>query len=1072
VTIGGSPRTPPFTYTLATPTGQVAFDTARQGGAGTPVTVPFTVVDGCGPWSTFVGGGSQAWELPVSGRVVDAGDGRPLTGATVQVEGTGLVATTGGDGSFTIASVPKGRRVLRIVAAGFLGDARAIDVGNTPSFTVGLYRPSTADVPTATGSNVLAAPDSSAGPGVQGASILFETVSQPGTTTFGREDLGSRTPVPSAQGTPLGGGFVLSTTATVTGSITLALPYEPSALVGMDPSQIRMLRLENGIWVDRTMRVDTAARVVHGQVPIVGASRIGGETRPSSVGSELYTLVSNLTRAIEVPPAPLQGAPAPGRVIVLIPGISLPCGSSLFSVSRFLWSVCEVTDASSLAVPFSARQRARVETFSRIVERLGASGITEGTLDGTSMLYGGSIRYISYSSDFRSSGRYLPADTRRHIEVSADILHQQIRTWGTEGRRYDIVAHSLGGAVAAFWLFKYWNTPEARSVHSITTFDSPVRGIDGPLPPSAELLGLGGDAVSDLQNSTKAMILAGARLGKLATISNQADRFLPPSWSWVQESCPSYLTCLFNADTSDPVDHSSILAYEPALVTLDQIRTGGMIRGTILKSTGGPAAGARIDVDNHTLSAIADANGAYQIDHAPLGNQELVITGSAFQTKRVSVIVGPHGVTPADATVTPSHVLAFSVQPVGAQIGMPFSTQPVVVVRDGNGVPATTFTGAVTLAIKSGGAAGAQLSGATTVNATNGVATFTGLSIDKAGTGYVLIASIPGVASVDSTSFTVSPAVISATWAQLAPVGASPSGRVAHTGVWDPSNDQMLVFAGQGGPAFDYLNELWAFRASSNQWSQLIPSNAMPPVRREHAAAWDSTNGRMLVFGGNNFTHLNDLWAYSPATNSWSQLNPSAPQPAPRAAHSALWDPTSQQFLVYGGHNGQYLGDLWAYSATTNSWTQRGLTGPSPGLRAFHTTIWDPAGNRLLLFAGQNDTGQLTDVWAYQSQTDTWNLLSPTNATPPIDGRAGHTAVWDDQNGQMVVFGGFTPAGYVNTVLIFRPAANAWSRPIASGSVPASRDNHAAVWDPVNRRMLVFSGFTGGAPPDLWSFTP
>lgn len=72
----------------------------------------------------------------------------------------------------------------------------------------------------------------------------------------------------------------------------------------------------------------------------------------------------------------------------------------------------------------------------------------------------------------------------------------------------------------------------------------------------------------------------------------------------------------------------------------------------------------------------------------------------------------------------------------------------------------------------------------------------------------------------------------------------------------------------------------------------------------------------------------------------------------------------------------------------------------------------------------------------------------------------------------MIVFGGVTPSGYTNTVLAFQPSANAWSRPTITGSTPSPRDNHAAAWDSVNGRMLMFSGFTGGAPPDLWSYSP
>src|SRR5206468_2816258 len=99
--------------------------------------------------------------------------------------------------------------------------------------------------------------------------------------------------------------------------------------------------------------------------------------------------------------------------------------------------------------------------------------------------------------------------------------------------------------------------------------------------------------------------------------------------------------------------------------------------------------------------------------------------------------------------------LVFTTQPGGAQAGSPFATQPQVVAKDANKNTATSFTGAVTLAIKAGtGTAGAQLTGDTTVTAVAGVATFTGLRIDQAGTGYVVTAS-GGGASSDSAPFDV-----------------------------------------------------------------------------------------------------------------------------------------------------------------------------------------------------------------------------------------------------------------------------------------------------------------------------
>src|SRR5436190_454107 len=73
-----------------------------------------------------------------------------------------------------------------------------------------------------------------------------------------------------------------------------------------------------------------------------------------------------------------------------------------------------------------------------------------------------------------------------------------------------------------------------------------------------------------------------------------------------------------------------------------------------------------------------------------------------------------------------------------------------VTAQDGNGNTATGFTGNITVAISTNPSTG-TLSGTKTVAAVAGVATFPGLSIDKAGTGYTLTAT--GAGSTTSAAF-------------------------------------------------------------------------------------------------------------------------------------------------------------------------------------------------------------------------------------------------------------------------------------------------------------------------------
>ncbi len=104
----------------------------------------------------------------------------------------------------------------------------------------------------------------------------------------------------------------------------------------------------------------------------------------------------------------------------------------------------------------------------------------------------------------------------------------------------------------------------------------------------------------------------------------------------------------------------------------------------------------------------------------------------------------------------PDVELVFTVQP-GATAGeAPIRPAVQVTARESSGRTATRFTKKVTLSITPGtGDREAVLSGTTRVAAVAGVATFSNLSIDKAGTGYILSATAPGRAGTTSAPFDI-----------------------------------------------------------------------------------------------------------------------------------------------------------------------------------------------------------------------------------------------------------------------------------------------------------------------------
>src|SRR5213079_2360937 len=102
----------------------------------------------------------------------------------------------------------------------------------------------------------------------------------------------------------------------------------------------------------------------------------------------------------------------------------------------------------------------------------------------------------------------------------------------------------------------------------------------------------------------------------------------------------------------------------------------------------------------------------------------------------------------------PAAKVVFTVQPSNAAAGAMNTPAVQVTVQDAQGNTVTTATTSITLAIGTNPASG-TLSGATTVAALNGVATFANLNINNPGTGYTLTASATNLTGASSSGFNI-----------------------------------------------------------------------------------------------------------------------------------------------------------------------------------------------------------------------------------------------------------------------------------------------------------------------------
>ena len=98
--------------------------------------------------------------------------------------------------------------------------------------------------------------------------------------------------------------------------------------------------------------------------------------------------------------------------------------------------------------------------------------------------------------------------------------------------------------------------------------------------------------------------------------------------------------------------------------------------------------------------------------------------------------------------------LIFTTQPTSTVTGSTITPSVVVSVEDSSGRVVTTSSASIAIAIASN-PGGGTLSGTTPVNAVNGVATFSNLSINRVGAGYTLRTSSNGLISATSATFSV-----------------------------------------------------------------------------------------------------------------------------------------------------------------------------------------------------------------------------------------------------------------------------------------------------------------------------
>lgn len=280
-----------------------------------------------------------------------------------------------------------------------------------------------------------------------------------------------------------------------------------------------------------------------------------------------------------------------------------------------------------------------------------------------------------------------------------------------------------------------------------------------------------------------------------------------------------------------------------------------------------------------------------------------------------------------------------------------------------------------------------------------------------------------------------------------------------------------------------FLSAVSIVPLSAQKWNRYGPG-----TRTQASAVFDPTTNQMFMFGGQHAptnVDFNDTWVLqnaipsSPTTQEslqWIRVPVSGKGPGVRFGHTAVYNPTSNREIIFGGGTGfpgPCVNELWTVTHLNSqggspTWKQFVLTGSVPAVREGHTAVYDSNSNEMIVFGGTDCNGNFyNDLWILNNAdgsttTPSWTQVTPLGTGPSARSQA--TAIYDSVNNVMTVFGGGTSSTAVFNDVWTLSNANGltgtptWTQVSALGTAPPARMGQTAVYDATNNRMIVYGG--------------
>lgn len=252
--------------------------------------------------------------------------------------------------------------------------------------------------------------------------------------------------------------------------------------------------------------------------------------------------------------------------------------------------------------------------------------------------------------------------------------------------------------------------------------------------------------------------------------------------------------------------------------------------------------------------------------------------------------------------------------------------------------------------------------------------------------------------------------------------------------------------------------------ALAQSWTELAADQAGPTFGEDADAAYDGADRAIITFGGKNTANQvgDETWLFDLASRAWRRLDTPGALPPARKDSAVCYDPAKDRLLVFAGGGSrdvepvEVFGDLWSLDIGAHTWTALPLRGDAPPPMRYARGCYDSGRHRFIVFRG--------DVWAMDLATDTWSFLAPSSGTrPPFTQQ--NAIDYDAAADRVIVHS-------EGAIYAFSLATNAWQNLAVGGPAPGAWLNQSGAYDPARRLFVVFGGenTSGAVNGETWAF--